>query len=50
MVMAEIKQIEEIAESRAVLRHVRIAFIGAWIGEIIAAAMGERIQIPIALE
>jgi hypothetical protein len=50
VIVAEIEQIEEIAQGRAVLRYVGIVLIGARIGKIIAAAPGERIQIPIALD
>lgn len=50
VVVAEVEEVEEVAESRAVQRHVGIIFADSGIREVIAAAMRERLQIPIPLD
>jgi hypothetical protein len=40
VVVAEIEEVEEIAEGRAVQRHIGIIIVDSGIREVIAAAMG----------
>jgi hypothetical protein len=49
-VVSEVEQIKEVADGRGIERHIRVAFLGDGVREIIAAAMGERLQIPIPLD
>jgi hypothetical protein len=46
----EIEHVEKIADRRAVHRHVGIVSIGVRVREIVAAAMGEPTDVPIALD
>src|ERR1700739_3324902 len=48
--MVEVKHVEQIADGWAVLGHVRVVLTGFWIGQIVAAAVSKRIQVPIALD
>src|ERR1700719_322950 len=48
--VVEVKHVEQIADGRAVLGHVRVALTRFWIGQIVAAAVSKRIQVPIALD
>ena len=50
VVVSEVEQIEEIADGRGIEWHIRVVSLGYGVREIIAAAMGERLQIPIPLD
>src|SRR6266852_6966455 len=46
----EIEEVEEIAEGRAIERHIGIIFVDYGVWEIVAAAMRQGLQVPIALD
>ena len=50
VVVSEVEQIKEVADGRGIERHIGVAFLGDGVREIVAAAMGERLQIPIPLD
>src|SRR5713226_7904275 len=50
VLVAEVEEVEEIAERRTVERHIGIIVLDNGIGEIIAAAMRQRFQVPVALD
>ena len=50
VVVSEVEQIKEIADGRGIERHIGIVFLDNGVREIIAAAMGKRLQIPIPLD
>src|SRR5260370_6306622 len=49
-VASEIEEVEEIAEGRAIEWHVGIIFVDYGVWEIVAAAMRQGLQVPIALD
>ena len=49
-VVVEVEEVEEIAKRRAIERHVRIIIVDSRIREIVAAAMRQWFQIPIAFD
>ena len=50
VVMVETKQIEKVSDGRAIERHIRIVVIRNWVREIVPAAIGQRLQIPVSLD
>src|ERR1700756_2862205 len=48
--VAESEHVEQIADRRTVHRHVGIVLIGAGVWQIVAAAPGERGEVPVALD
>lgn len=50
VVVVELKQIEQIANGRAVFRHVSVIVIGNGIREVVSAALRERLEPPVALD
>ncbi len=50
VMMIEIEEIEQVADGRAVHRHVRIAGLGDRVREVVAAAIGDRRQVPVPLD
>src|SRR5262249_44224115 len=48
--VAEVEEVEEIADSRGIERHIGIVVIGNRIREVVTAASGERLQIPVAFD
>src|SRR6516225_4086577 len=45
----EMEHVEEVAYGRHIARHIGIVLVAVRIGEIVAAARGERLQSPLAL-
>src|SRR6266849_6633686 len=50
VLVSEVEEVEEIAKCRTVERHIGIIVLDNGIGEIIAAAMRQRFQVPVALD
>src|SRR5215471_8425971 len=50
VVFVKMEHVEQVADGRAVQRYVRIVFRGNRIRQIVAAAAGQRFQVPIALD
>src|SRR5579862_184263 len=50
MSMSKLEHVEQIAEGRAVERHVGIVLLDSRIREVIPAPLSERFQLPIALD
>src|SRR5260370_1261637 len=48
--MVEMEHVEEIAEGRAVERHIGILVLDNRVGEIIPAPTGQRLQMPVSLD
>src|ERR1700716_1344041 len=48
--MVEVESIEQVGECRAVSRHVRIVLRRLRVGQIVAAAGRQRLELPIALD
>src|SRR6185437_14162977 len=46
----EVEQIEQVADGRGVGRHVGIVPVRGWVGKVVAAAQGEWLQSPVALD
>jgi hypothetical protein len=50
VVFAEIKQVEEVADRRIVPRNIGIVVIGLRVRQVVSAAIGQRLQVPVALD
>ena len=50
VVTAEIEQVEEVADGRRVERHIRIVFANDRVGKVVAAAVRDRAQLPVAFD
>jgi hypothetical protein len=50
VVVPEVEQIEEIADGRTIQRHIGIVIVRDGVREVIAAAMSERLQVPIPFD
>jgi hypothetical protein len=50
VIVLELKHHEQIADRRAVHRHIGIVFVRNRIGKIVAAASAQRRQVPVALD
>src|ERR1700709_1931078 len=48
--MIEVERIEQIAKRRAVGRHVRIFFRGLRVGQVVTAAIRQRLELPVAFD
>src|SRR3954469_10350308 len=48
--MAEVERIEQIAERRAVGRHIRIVLRRLRVGQIVTAAIRQRLELPVAFD
>src|SRR5258705_12725045 len=50
VVLGEVEEVEKIAEGRAVERHIGILVVHDGVREVIAAAMGQGLEVPIPLD
>ena len=50
VMMVEVEEVKEIADGRAVQRHIGIIVVRDWVREIVAAAVSERFEVPVALD
>ena len=50
VIMSEIEQFEQIADCGAIDRHIGIPTFRFGIGEIVAAALCDRVEVPVALD
>jgi hypothetical protein len=50
MIAVEVEEIEEVSDGRAVERHIGIVVVRHRVGEIVAAAVGQRLQLPVAFD
>ena len=50
VIMLELEHHEQIADRRAVHRHIGIVFVRNRIGKIVAAANAQRLEAPVALD
>jgi hypothetical protein len=48
--LIEIEHVKEVTDCRRIGRHIGIVLVRAWVRQIIAAADGERIEVPVALD
>src|SRR5258708_32039217 len=49
-IIVKMEQVEQIPNRRAVERYIGIVFVHHRVGQIVAAAGGERLQLPVALD
>src|SRR5215469_18617733 len=50
MTMSELEQIEQIADGRAVLRHIRIVLVRMGVREVVSAPRSQGLKVPVALD
>jgi hypothetical protein len=48
--LIEVEEVEEVADGRAILRHIGIVVINLGVGEIVPAAIGQGLQLPVAFD
>ncbi len=48
--VVEVERVEQVSKRRAVGRHIRIVLRERRVGEVIAAAVGKRLEVPVALD